>query len=98
MNRADDIAAPTGKARARSLDFLRDVTLACSVELGRTAITLRQFLALGRGSVLELGRAAGEPAELRANGNLIARGEVVVVNDRYGLRVTEICEPAGGAD
>ena len=59
---------------------------------------IRRFLALARGSVIELGRLAGEPVELRANGKLIARGEVVVVNDHYGLRITEICEPKDDAE
>ena len=67
-----------------------DIPLEITVELGRATLSLAEVLALGPGSVIELERLPGEPLELLANGRLIARGEVVVLNESFGLRVTEI--------
>jgi flagellar motor switch protein FliN/FliY len=64
-----------------------------SVELGRTKILVRELLQLGQGSVVELSKFAGEPLELLVNDKLIARGEVVVVNEKFGLRLTDIISP-----
>lgn len=78
---------------AKGLNLLRDVELTLTVELGRTRMSVRDLLALAPGSVVELDRAAGAPADLMVNGRLLARGEIVVVDEDYGLRITEIIEP-----
>ena len=76
-----------------NLDFLLDVPLVIAVELGRRSIPVAELLNLGKGSVLELDKVAGEPLDLRINGRLIARGEAVVVNDKFGVRLTQIVSP-----
>jgi flagellar motor switch protein FliN/FliY len=76
----------------RGLEMLHGVDMEVTVELGRTRMTVRDLLALSPGAVLELDRAAGSPADLLVNGRLIARGEVVVVDEDFGLRVTEILD------
>ena len=76
--------------------MLHGVDMEVTVELGRTRMTVRELLALAPGAVLELDRAAGSPADLLVNGRLIARGEVVVVDEDFGLRVTEIVDDARG--
>jgi len=73
-----------------SIDLLRDVEMEVTCELGRTRMTVRQLLALAPGDVVELDRLAGAPADLLVNGTLLARGEVVVVDESFGLRITEI--------
>ena len=78
----------------RGLEMLHGVDMEVTVELGRTRMTVRDLLALSPGAVLELDRAAGSPADLLVNGRLIARGEVVVVDEDFGLRVTEILDAA----
>ncbi|SFC33146.1 flagellar motor switch protein FliN/FliY [Nocardioides terrae] len=78
----------------RGLEMLHGVDMEVTVELGRTRMTVRELLALSPGTVLELDRAAGSPADLLVNGRLIARGEVVVVDEDFGLRVTEILDDA----
>lgn len=77
-----------------TLDFLLDVPLQVSVELGRRRIRIAELLALGQGSVLELEKVAGEPLDIRVNDKLIARGEAVVVNDKFGVRLTDIVSPS----
>jgi len=79
---------------ARSIDFILDIPLTITVELGRTRILIDDLLKLGQGSVVELGKTAGETLEILANDRLIARGEVVVVNEKYGIRITEIISPS----
>jgi flagellar motor switch protein FliN/FliY len=79
-----------GSRVARSLDMLHDVEMAVTVELGRTRMTVREILGLGPGTVVELDRAAGAPVDVVVNGTLIARGEVVVIDEEFGIRVTEI--------
>jgi flagellar motor switch protein FliN/FliY len=76
----------------RGIEMLHGVDMEVTVELGRTRLTVRDLLALTPGAVLELDRAAGSPADLLVNGRLIARGEVVVVDEDFGLRVTEIID------
>lgn len=76
--------------RSGDLDPLGDVELTVTVELGRTRMRIRDILNLAPGVVLELDRASGAPADLRVNGELVARGEVVVVGDEYGLRITSV--------
>ena len=75
-----------------NLEMLLDLPLELSVELGRTRMSLQELLKLDKGSVIRLGRTEGEPLEIQVNGRTVARGEVVVVNDRLGVRVTEIGE------
>lgn len=80
-------------AASRNLDFLADVDLQITVELGRAQMPLRDVLALSPGSVVELDKLAGEPVDILINGKLIGRGEVVVIEDMFGVRVTEIIPP-----
>jgi flagellar motor switch protein FliN/FliY len=78
----------------RDLGFLLDIPLLISVELGRTKLLINDLLQLGQGSVVELDKLAGEPMEIYVNSRLIARGEVVVVNEKFGVRLTDIVSPA----
>lgn len=78
----------------KNLELVMDVTLSLTVELGKTEISIKEVLELTRGSVIELDRVAGEPVDLLANGKLIAKGEVVVIEDNFGLRITSIVSPA----
>ena len=80
-------------ATAHSIDFLYDVNLQVSVELGRTDLTIREVLDLGLGSIVELNKLAGEPVDILINGRPIARGEVVVIDDMFGVRVIDILSP-----
>jgi len=77
----------------RDIDFLLDIPLEITVELGRTRMLIRDLLQLGHGSVVELEKIAGEPMEILVNSKLIARGEVVVVNEKFGVRLTDIMSP-----
>ena len=83
----------TGPAFSGNMDFLLDIPLEISVELGRTKMLINELLKLGQGSVVELSKLAGETLEILANQKLVARGEVVVVNEKYGVRLTEIISP-----
>jgi flagellar motor switch protein FliN len=78
----------------RDLEFLLDIPLLVSVELGRTKMLINDLLQLGQGSVVELEKLAGEPLEIYVNSRLIARGEVVVVNEKFGVRLTDIVSPS----
>lgn len=78
----------------RDLGVVMDIPVKLSVELGRTRITIKQLLELAQGSVVELDGLAGEPMDILINGYLIAQGEVVVVDDKYGIRITEIITPS----
>lgn len=82
-----------GPETGRPLDFILDIPLEISVELGRTRMIINDLLQLGQGSVIELSKLAGEPLEIMVNGKLVARGEVVVVNEKFGVRVTDIVSP-----
>lgn len=90
----EPFGAPHAADRSRNIDLLLDVSLRVSVELGRTTMTIRDILALGQGSVVELDKLAGEPVDILVNDTLIARGEVVVVDEKFGVRVTEIVSPS----
>jgi len=81
--------------KSNSIDLIRDIPLHVSVELGRASLTVREILALGSGSVVELDRLAGEPVDVLVNDRLIARGEVVIVDESFGVRVIEIVRDAG---
>lgn len=88
-------SAVTGQPlAARGIELLRGVVMEVTVELGRTRMSVRDLLSLAPGAVLELDRAAGSPADLLVNGQLIARGEVVVVDEEFGLRITEVIDGA----
>ena len=76
-----------------NLDFVLDIPLEVSVELGRTKMLISDLLQLGQGSVVELSKLAGEPLEILVNQKLVARGEVVVVNEKFGVRLTDIISP-----
>lgn len=77
----------------RDLDFILDIPLELSVELGRTKMLVNDMLQLGQGSIVELNKLAGEPLEIYINNKLVARGEVVVVNEKFGVRLTDIISP-----
>ncbi|WP_298289529.1 flagellar motor switch protein FliN [Thiomonas sp.] len=81
------------RAEATQLDLVMDIPVTLSVELGRTKIQIRELLQLAQGSVVDLDRLAGEPMDVLVNGFLIARGEVVLVNDKFGIRLTDIVSP-----
>lgn len=84
---------PAAEGAGRPLDFILDIPLEISVELGRARMVINDLLQLGQGSVIELSKLAGEPLEIFVNGKLVARGEVVVVNEKFGVRVTDIVSP-----
>lgn len=77
-----------------NLDVILDVPVTISMEIGHTKINIRNLLQLNQGSVVELDRLAGEPMDVLVNGTLIAHGEVVVVNDKFGIRLTDVISPA----
>jgi flagellar motor switch protein FliN len=85
-----ELGPGTNAGPAMSSDLLADVNLQLSVELGRVRMRVRDLLKLAEGSVVELDRAAGAPVDVLANGSLIARGDVVVVDDELGVRITEL--------
>lgn len=76
------------------LDVILDIPVNISMEVGSTEITIRNLLQLNQGSVIELDRLAGEPLDVLVNGTLIAHGEVVVVNEKFGIRLTDVVSPA----
>lgn len=80
--------------RERNLDLILDIPLKVTVELGRTKMLVSELLNLGQGSVIELNKLAGEPMEVLVNDKLVARGEAVVVNEKFGVRLTDIISPA----
>ncbi|HZR84497.1 MAG TPA: flagellar motor switch protein FliN [Candidatus Binatia bacterium] len=84
--------APAGDERT-NLDLLLDVPLSVTVELGHARIPVRQLLSLAAGSVVELTKLAGEPLDVLINGKPVARGEAVMVNDKFGIRLTEVVSP-----
>lgn len=90
----DDFSAkdtkPLGGEERRKLDAILDIPVTISMEVGRTQISIRNLLQLNQGSVVELDRLAGEPLDVMVNGTLIAHGEVVVVNDKFGIRLTDV--------
>ncbi|WP_416421443.1 flagellar motor switch protein FliN [Pseudomonas sp. App30] len=88
------LAGQGGGAVSRDLEMIMDIPVKLSVELGRTRVTIKQLLELAQGSVLALDGLAGEPMDILINGYLIAQGEVVVVDEKYGIRITEIITPS----
>lgn len=77
-----------------SLDVILDIPVTISMEVGNTSISIRNLLQLNQGSVVELDRLAGEPLDVKVNGTLIAHGEVVVVNEKFGIRLTDVISPS----
>lgn len=90
LSELEDDSTPV---RDPKLDVILDIPVKLTVEVGGTEIAIRNLLQLSQGSVLELSRVAGEPLDVKVNGTLIAHGEVVVVNDHYGIRLTDVISP-----
>jgi flagellar motor switch protein FliN/FliY len=88
----DDSAEPLESEA--NLDVILDIPVTISMEIGRTRISIRNLLQLNQGSVVELDRLAGEPMDVLVNGTLVAHGEVVVVNEKFGIRLTDVISPA----
>lgn len=100
MSEINDVGAPTeekisagGGVKDRNLNLILDIPLKVTVELGRTKMPVSDLLNLTQGSVIELAKLAGEPMEVLVNDKLIARGEAVVVNEKFGVRLTDIISP-----
>ena len=92
---ADEAFGSSGEQGGpRKLDLLLDVPLELSVELGRARMSIQDLLNMSPGSVIELDKVAGEPLDFMVNGRLVARGEAVVVNDKFGVRITDIVSPS----
>ncbi|MDR1945593.1 MAG: flagellar motor switch protein FliN [Desulfovibrio sp.] len=90
---SDEAKAPRQDTGKRDLDFILDIPLDVSAELGRTRLLINELLQLGQGSVVELNKLAGEPLEVYVNGKMVARGEAVVINEKFGIRLTDIISP-----
>jgi flagellar motor switch protein FliN/FliY len=89
-----DVNLSKGKSIDPDLDIILDIPVNISMAVGSTSITIRNLLQLNQGSVIELDRLAGEPLDVLVNGTLIAHGEVVVVNEKFGIRMTDVISPA----
>ena len=88
-----DLRNTSDSRQAGNIEFILDIPLEVSVELGRTRMLIDELLKLGQGSIIELSKAGGSTLDILANQKLIARGEVVIVNEKYGVRLTEIASP-----
>ena len=84
---------PETSSRSADLNMLHNVKMLLTVELGRTDISIRDILQLGEGSIIQLNKLAGEPVDIFINGKSVAKGEVVVIDENFGVRVTEIISP-----
>lgn len=91
---ANNEAAKGGSSEDVNLDVILDVPVTISMEIGRTQVNIRNLLQLNQGSVVELDRLAGEPMDVLVNGTLVAHGEVVVVNEKFGIRLTDVISPS----
>ncbi len=89
-----DFTSAAAGVQKNDIDFILDIPVQLTVELGRTKIAIKNLLQLAQGSVVELDGMAGEPMDVLVNGCLIAQGEVVVVNDKFGIRLTDIITPS----
>lgn len=89
-----DDSAPVARDDNPNMDVILDIPVTLSMEVGTTNISIRNLLQLNQGSVIELDRLAGEPLDVLVNGTLIAHGEVVVVNEKFGIRLTDVISPA----
>jgi flagellar motor switch protein FliN/FliY len=94
MNDLKPDAPDAGANRELNLDVVLDIPVTLSMEVGRSRVSIRNLLQLSQGSVVELDRATGEPLDVYVNGTLIAHGEVVVVNEKFGIRLTDVISPA----
>jgi flagellar motor switch protein FliN/FliY len=92
-NEAEGSPLENASVDRRNLDVVLDIPVRLSMEVGSTSITIRRLLALNKGSVVELSRLAGDPLDVLVNGTLVAHGEVVVVNDKFGIRLTDVVSP-----
>ncbi len=92
-DRVATAASGAAQKKPQTLDFILDVTLQVTVEVGRTRMTIQDLLQLGQGSVVELEKLAGEPLDIYINGKQVARGEAVIVNEKFGVRLTDIISP-----
>ena len=90
----DALSGAPGEGAEVSLDMILDVPVTLAMEVGRTRISIRNLLQLNQGSVVELDRAAGEPLDVFVNGMLVAHGEVVVINEKFGIRLTDVISPS----
>ena len=91
LDNEETTQVPSGKTK--NLDLILDIPLTVTVELGRSKMLINDLLQLGQGSVIELTKLAGEPLEVLVNQKLVARGEVVVVNEKFGVKLTDIVSP-----
>lgn len=92
--RFENLKQELGHSGDVNLDVILDVSVTLSMEVGRSRLPIRNLLQLNQGSVVELERAAGEPLDVYVNGTLVAHGEVVVVNEKFGVRLTDVVSPA----
>ena len=90
----EDLKDESSETVAKDINFLLDIPVEITVQLGTSRMLIKELLQLGQGSVVELDKLAGEPMEILANSRLIARGEVVVVNEKFGVRLTDIISPS----
>jgi flagellar motor switch protein FliN len=89
----EEVAPVAEQTNSNNLDLILDIPLRVTVELGRSRMVVSELLNLGQGSVIELNKLAGEPMEILVNDKLVARGEAVVVNEKFGVRLTDIISP-----
>ncbi len=87
------LSQPAGKAEPKNIDILMDINLPISIELGRTKMSIADILGLGPGSVVELNKLAGEPVDVLVNHKIVAKGEVVVIDENFGVRITQLMTP-----
>ncbi len=87
------LSEPAGKPETKNIDMLMDVNLPVAIELGRTKMSISDILALGPGSIVELAKLAGEPVDLLVNQRVVAKGEVVVIDENFGVRITQLLTP-----
>lgn len=93
LDQLENEAVPSGNEDA-NMELILDIPVTIAMEIGRTKISIRNLLQLNQGSVVELDRLAGEPMDVLVNGTLVAHGEVVVVNEKFGIRLTDVVSPA----
>ena len=92
MPSADDYMAPTSGSKQRDLSFFRQIPVKVTLEVASTEVSLGELMRVEEGAVIELDKMAGEPLDVRVNGRLLAKGEVVVVNGKYGLRLVDVID------
>ena len=87
------LSQPVDQAKTKNIDLLMDVNLPVSIELGRTKMSIADILGLGPGSVVELNKLAGEPVDVLINYKIVAKGEVIVIDENFGVRITQLMTP-----